>query len=178
MPMSWKKLDSRQIYDNPWMTIYEDHVVNPGGGRNHYGHVHFKNAAIAVVPVDEMGFTWLVGQDRYTLGEYSWEVPMGGSPLGEDRLATAHRELKEETGLSAGRMTELMKVHVSNSITDEVGYIYIAEALSKGEPALEETENITARRLPFADAVGMALSGEITDALSCLALLRIERLRR
>lgn len=176
--MSWKRIDSKKVYDNPWMTVYEDHVINPGGGRNQYGHVHFKNAAIAVVPIDEAGYTWLVGQDRYTLGEYSWEVPMGGSPLGEDRLATAHRELKEETGLSAAVMTELMKVHLSNSITDEVGYLFLAENLTEGAADLEETENITTHRLPFDEAVEMVMDGEITDALSCLALLRIERRRR
>lgn len=174
--MSWKKLESTLRFDNPWMSVHEDRVINPGGGQNDYGHVHFKNAAVAIVPVDEERHTWLVGQDRYTLGEYSWEIPMGGSPLGQDRLQTAHRELKEETGLTAGSMTELMKVHTSNSITDEVGYLFLARDLTEGEAELEETENITARRLPFDEALEMALTGKITDALSCLALLRVDRL--
>ena len=81
--MSWKQLDSRTIYENPWMEVREDHVVNPGGGENHYGYVHFKNRAIAILPLDDDGNTWLVGQQRYTLGEYSWELPMGGAPLDE-----------------------------------------------------------------------------------------------
>ena len=102
---------------------------------------------------------------------------MGGSPLAEDRMASAHRELREETGLSAARLTEIMKVHTSNSITDEVGYIYLAEELTPGEQALEQTENITTRRLPLADALAMAHNGEITDAMSCLALMRIAQLR-
>jgi 8-oxo-dGTP pyrophosphatase MutT (NUDIX family) len=176
--MSWKKLTSRTVFDNPWMRVLEDHVRNPGGGENHYGYVHFKNTAIAVVPIDAEDCTWIVGQDRYTLGEYSWEVPMGGAPLGEDRVAWAHRELREETGLTAGRMTELMKVHTSNSITDEVGYIYIAEDLTEGEASPEETENISVRRLPLTEARDMVMRGEITDAMSCLALLRIQLLRR
>ena len=175
--MSWKRLSSKTVFDNPWIQVLEDHVVNPGGGENQYGHVHFKNVAVAVVPIDDDGYTWLVGQDRYTLGEYSWEVPMGGSPLDEDRMASAHRELREETGLSAARLTEIMKVHTSNSITDEVGYIYLAEELTPGEQELEQTENITTRRLPLNDALAMAVSGEITDAMSCLALMRIAQLR-
>ncbi len=176
--MSWKTLKSKLVFDNPWISVREDHVINPGGGENQYGHVQFKNQAIAIVPLDEAGHTWIVGQDRYTLGEYSWEVPMGGSPLGEDPLESAHRELKEETGLSAGRMRELMRVHVSNSITDEVGFVFLAEDLTAGEMDLEETENITARRLPFEEALEMAVNGEITDALSCLALIRVDRLRQ
>ena len=175
--MSWKRLSSRTVFDNPWIRVLEDHVINPGGGENQYGHVHFKNVAVAIVPVDDDGYTWLVGQDRYTLGEYSWEVPMGGSPLDEDRAASASRELREETGLVAARLTEIMKVHTSNSITDEVGYIYLAEELTSGEQELEQTENITTRRLPLTDALAMATSGEITDAMSCLALLRIAQLR-
>ncbi len=175
--MSWKRLASKTVFDNPWIRVLEDHVINPGGGENHYGHVHFKNVAVAVVPVDREGHTWLVGQDRYTLGEYSWEVPMGGSPLNDDRVASAHRELKEETGLTAARMTEIMKVHISNSITDEVGYVYLAEDLTSGEQELEQTENITARRLPFGDALAMVHSGEITDGMSCIALMRIAQMR-
>ena len=174
--MSWKKLSSRTVFENPWMTVYEDHVINPGGGENQYGYVHFKNRAVAVVPVDNEAHTWLVGQDRYTLGEYSWEVPMGGSPPDEDLLTTAHRELKEETGLVAATMTEIMKVHPSNSITDEVGYIYLARDLEEGEPDPEEMEVLTVRRLPFADVLDMVWSGEITDGISCLALMRVARL--
>ena len=97
--MRWKKLSSKVIYDNPWMTVVEDRVINPSGGQNDYGHIRFKTRAVAIIPIDDAGNTWLVGQDRYTLGEYSWEVPMGGAPKGEDALAAAKRELKEETGL-------------------------------------------------------------------------------
>jgi len=175
--MSWKRLTRELIFDNPWITVYRDRVTNPNGGKNDYGNIHFKNAAVAIVPIDEEGATWLVGQDRYTLGEYSWEVPMGGAPLTEDRAEAAHRELTEETGLRASHITELMKVHTSNSVTDEVGYIFIAEDLTQGEAAPEETENITTRRLPLSEAVDMVLNGEITCAVSCLSLLRAHGLR-
>ena len=176
--MSWKRLSSRSIYENAWMEVVEDEVINPGGGRHKYGNVKFRNHAVAIVALDEEDNTWLVGQSRYTLGEYSWELPMGGAPLGEDPAAGAARELAEETGLTASRWTELMKLHTSNSITNEVGFVFLAEELEMGEPSFEETEDIEIRKLPLADAVGMVERGEITDAISVAALLRIARLRR
>jgi 8-oxo-dGTP pyrophosphatase MutT (NUDIX family) len=174
-PMSWKTLSSRIVFDNPWITVFEDRVVNPGGGRNDYGHVHFKNRAVAIVPLDEDGNTWLVGQDRYTLGIFSWELPMGGAPLEESPLDAAKRELKEETGLTARKWTELMQLHTSNSITDEVGVVFIAEQLKEGQSELEETENIELRKLKLKEAVEMAARGEITDAISVAALLAVAR---
>jgi 8-oxo-dGTP pyrophosphatase MutT (NUDIX family) len=173
--MAWKKLESRVVFDNPWITVFEDRVVNPGGGRNDYGHVHFKNRAVAIVPLDEDGNTWLVGQDRYTLGTFTWELPMGGAPLEESPLDAAKRELKEETGLTAVKWTELMQLHTSNSITDEVGVVFIAEQLKEGQSELEETENIELRKLKLKEAVEMAVRGEITDAISVAALLAVAR---
>ncbi len=171
--MSWKKLESKVIFDNPWITVYEDRVINPRGGENQYGHVHFKNRAVAIVPLDDDMNTWLVGQDRYTLGEFSWEVPMGGAPRDEDPLAAARRELEEETGLVAARWSQAMRLHLSNSITDEEGFVYIAQDLSEGTASPEETENIVLRKLPLSDALDMVLHGEITDAVSCVALMHV-----
>ena len=176
--MSWKRLDSRVVYENPWMEVREDHVINPGGGRNHYGHIHFKNRAIAILPLDDEGNTWLVGQQRYTLGEYSWELPMGGAPLDEAPLSAAKRELKEETGLTARHWSEVMRLHTSNSITDEVGIVFIAEGLAQGETEFEETEDLEIRKLPLDDAVQLVNDGEITDAISVAAILRIASLRK
>ena len=175
--MSWKKLDSRTVFENPWMEVREDHVVNPGGGRNHYGYVHFKNRAIAIMPLDDHDNTWLVGQQRYTLGEYSWELPMGGAPLDESPLAAAKRELREETGLTATRWSEVMRLHTSNSITDEVGIVYIAEGLTQGETEFEETEDLEIRKLPLSEALRLVNNGEITDAISVAAILRVSALR-
>ncbi len=169
--MGWKKLSSKVIYDNPWMTVVEDRVINPSGGQSDYGHIQFKTRAVAIIPIDDEGNTWLVGQDRYTLGEYSWEVPMGGAPKGEDTLAAAKRELKEETGLQAGDWNEVLRLHTSNSITDEEGFVYIAKDLQQGETEFGETEQLEIRKLPLADAVAMAQNGEITDAISVAALL-------
>jgi len=173
--MSWKKLSSRVVFDNPWITVFEDRVINPGGGRNDYGHIHFKNTAVAIVALDENGNTWLVGQDRYTLGTYSWELPMGGAPLPESPLDAARRELKEETGLSAKKWTEIMQLHTSNSITDECGIVFVAEQLADGQTQFEETENIEVRKLPLAEALDMIDRGEITDAISVAALLGVAR---
>lgn len=174
--MAWKKLESRIVFDNPWIRVLEDRVINPGGGRNDYGHVHFKNRAVAILPLDESANTWLVGQDRYTLSAWSWELPMGGAPLAEEPLAAARRELKEETGLTARRWREMMRLHISNSITDEAGIVFVAEDLTQGEPEFEETENIEIRKLPVADAIEMVRRGEITDAISVAALLALRAL--
>lgn len=173
--MSWKKLSSKTVFDNPWITVFEDRVINPGGGRNDYGHVHFKNRAVAIVPLDEDGNTWLVGQDRYTLSQFTWELPMGGAPLHEAPLAAARRELKEETGLSAAKWTELMQLHTSNSITDEAGTVFVAEELTEGESDPDETENIELRKLALTEALEMIERGEITDAISVAALFGVAR---
>lgn len=176
--MSWKKISSRTVYENGWMQVREDDVINPGGGSNLYGHVHFKNVAVAIIALDEANNTWLVGQDRYTLSEYSWELPMGGAPLDEPPLKAAQRELQEETGIRATNWEELMRLHPSNSITDELGIAYVATGLSFGETRFEETEDLEIRKLPFADAVQMVLDGQITDAISAAALLRVNLVRK
>ncbi|MFS8607297.1 MAG: NUDIX hydrolase [Gammaproteobacteria bacterium] len=169
----WKTLSSRTVYDNPWIRVEEHDVVNPNGGRNRYGKVCFKNRAVAIIALDADDNVYLVGQHRYTLGEFSWELPMGGAPLDEDPLDAAVRELKEETGLSARHWRELMKLHTSNSVTDEVGFVYVAEDLTVGEQCPEETEALTVKALPFAEACRWALDGRITDAISVAGLLRL-----
>jgi 8-oxo-dGTP pyrophosphatase MutT (NUDIX family) len=169
----WKLLHRRAVYDNPWIRVDEDQVRNPAGGLSLYGRIHFKNQAIGIIPLDEQGNTWLVGQYRYVPDAYFWEIPMGGSPYGEDILETAQRELKEETGLTARRWTPLMRLHTSNSVTDEEGYVFLAEELTEGETEFEDTEDITVRKLPLAEAIRMVMEGQITDAISAAGLLKL-----
>jgi len=172
----WITHSSKTIYDNPWITLTEHDVTNPGGGKSMYGKVHFKNRAIGIIPLDEHRNTWLVGQYRYPLNEYSWEIPMGGGPLDVPHLESAKRELKEETGITAKNWTELCKIHTSNSVTDEVGYAYLAQDLTMGDTAFEETEDLKIWKLPFAKTVDMCDKGQITDSLSVAAIYRLARM--
>ena len=178
MKNPWKTLSTQKVYDNPWITVSHREVVNPAGNPGIYGVVHFKNLAIAIVPLDEEGNTFLVGQYRYTLNQYSWEVPEGGGAPNADPLESAKRELKEETGYSAAVWLEAGILHTSNSVTDEQGLIYIAKELTPGEAYPEETEQLVVRQLPLEEAVEMALRGEITDSLSVAALLKVYVLRQ
>ncbi len=173
MTSPWKTNSITVPYENPWIRVEHHDVLNPAGNPGIYGLVKFKNHAIGIVPVDEEGFTWLVGQYRYALGSYEWEIPEGGCPVGTDPLATAKRELKEETGLVAQKWTELLEFHLSNSVTDEYGVAYLAEGLTQQEAAPEETEELAIRRLPLREAIAMTLDGRIRDALSILALQRV-----
>ncbi len=171
--MGWKTLKSNVVFENDWIAVNNDRVINPRGGENDYGHVHFKHRAVAIVPIDDEGNTWLVGQDRYTLGASTWEIPMGGARLDENPLDAAQRELREETGLTANTWSQIMRLHTSNSITDEEALVFVAQDLQEGSTDFDETEYIEARKLPLASAIEMIASGEMTDAISVAALLRI-----
>jgi 8-oxo-dGTP pyrophosphatase MutT (NUDIX family) len=172
----WTCKSTRPIYENPWIKIEEDQVIRPNGSEGIYGRVHFKNKAIGIIPIDDEKNTWLVGQYRYTLNEYSWEIPMGGVPLNADTLDGAKRELQEETGLIAEKWTQIVKIHTSNSVTDEFGFVFIAENLSQGEMEWDETEELLIRKLPLSEAIEMVMHGEITDSLSIAGLLKTAKI--
>ncbi len=169
----WERLNSDCRYENQWIKVFHEEVITPGKTEGIYGRVHFKGTAIGIVPVDEEMNTWLVGQYRYTLNEYSWEIPMGGCPSGEEPLNAARRELAEETGLRASEWRQIQKVHTSNSITDECGLVFLANGLQQGEMSHELTEDITVKKLPLNDAVKWAREGKITDVISVAALLEV-----
>ena len=170
-------IEPASIYENPWIRVREDQVLRPDGLPGIYGVVEFKNRAIGVLPVEDDGSVWLVGQYRYPLQAYSWEIPEGGGPLTESPEATARRELREETGLTAGTVELLATSHLSNSVSDELGYLFRATDLTHGKSDPEGTERIAVRRFEWSEAWQMLERGEITDSLSVMALLH-EAIRR
>jgi len=167
----WELKSNRLIYENPWIQVNHHEVTDPSGNPGIYGKVHFKNYAVAILPIDENGNTWIVGQYRYPLHRYSWEIPEGGCPINTEPLDSAKRELQEEAGIIAEEWELLLEADISNSITDEVSYIYLAKRLSFSEQSLESTEDITVKKLPFIELLEMVKSGEIRDSLTIMAVL-------
>ena len=170
----WKVLEERFIYENPWMKVTEYDVINPSGGNGIYGKVHFKNTGVGVLPLDHELNTYLVGQFRFTLNLYSWEIPAGGCPPGSSPLETGKRELLEEAGLVAKEWIPLFDMHLTNSIADEFGTAFLARQLEQHNPEPEETEQLTIRKLPFEEAYQMVERGEITDSVSMAAILKVK----
>ncbi len=168
----WQRIDSKEVYANPWISIHHENVLTPANTPGIYGVVHFKGTAVGVLPIDEQGNTWLVKQTRYTLECESYEIPEGGAPAGEDPEDCARRELQEEVGLIAGRLQHFMTLHLSNSISDERAEVYIATDLTQGECALDDSEDITVHKMPFQQALQWVLDGKITDAISVAAITR------
>lgn len=171
----WHTRGSREVYVNPWIRVREDHVIRADGQDGIYGVVEFQNHALGIVPVTDTGDTFLVGQWRYPLGLYSWEIPEGGGSLAVPPLDSARRELQEETGLTAARWTDLGLFHLSNSVTDEAGQIFLAQGLTEGQAEPEGDEVLTVRRLPLPEAYTMAMDGRITDGVSIIGLARAVR---
>lgn len=169
----WQQLSCREVYQNPWLRLEHHEVLTPAGTPGIYGKVCFRNTAVGVIPIDSDGHTVLVGQYRYPLAQYSWEIPEGGCPLGSSAAVTARRELAEETGLRARCLYRLMTLHTTNSVSDERADVFVALDLEQGEPDTEDTEEISVRRLPLGEAIDMVLSGEITDAISVAAMLKL-----
>jgi 8-oxo-dGTP pyrophosphatase MutT (NUDIX family) len=172
----WKTLTNDVVYDNPWISVEHRDVITPTGSEGIYGLVHFKNLAIGVIPIDEHGNTFLIGQFRYPLNRYSWEIPEGGGALDVEPLESAKRELQEETGMTASHWTELQRMDLSNSVTDECAILYLAEGLTSGLSSPDETEVLEVWKLPFEAAFAMMRRGEITDSLSVAAIWNVQYL--
>lgn len=169
----WKTLRSRILIENPWFKLRQDDVLRPDGKPGSYNTV-LAPPAVGVVPLFADGSLLLVGQYRYSISRYSWEIPEGGGHDGESPVQTARRELLEETGYRAGRMRKLGVFHTSNSFTDETAHLFLATELREGESRPDGTEQIKVRRLAVADAYDMAVTGKITDSLTLVALFWLE----
>lgn len=169
----WQITAEQKVYDNPWISLTEYTVINPSGGKGIYGKVHFKNLAIGIIPVDENGDIWLVGQYRFVLNAFSWEIPEGGGPLGTEPLETAKRELKEETGLVANNWEMLLNIHLSNSVSDEFGIIYLATGLTQEDAEPEETEQLQVLKISLEEAYKMVINHQITDSLSVAGIQQL-----
>jgi 8-oxo-dGTP pyrophosphatase MutT (NUDIX family) len=172
----WIVLDQKKVYENPWIELTEFQVINPSGGKGIYGKVHFKHIAVGVIPLDEDWNSWLVGQYRFTLNRYSWEIPEGGGEMDEDTLEAAKRELLEETGLVAKNWMKILTMHLSNSVTDEWAVIYLARGLEQGEAQPDETEKLQVKKVPFDNMVQMVEDGLITDAMAVAGIQKIRLL--
>lgn len=169
----WKITSEETQYNNPWINVTEFQVINPSGNPGIYGKIHFKNKAIGILALDENQNTYLVGQYRFPLNQYSWELPEGGGPLESEPLDSAKRELLEETGLKASKWTEILRMYLSNSVCDEEAIIYLAQNLEQFEAEPEETEQLMIRKLPFEEVYQMVCKGEITDAITIAAVLKV-----
>tara|TARA_B100000965_G_C19404901_1_gene674951 strand:- start:79 stop:627 length:549 start_codon:yes stop_codon:yes gene_type:complete len=172
----WKVKRKETVYENPWIKVENHEVLNPAGNDGIYGTVHFKNIAIGVIPITDQLETFLVGQWRFPLNQYSWEIPEGGGKWGIDPLESAKRELREETGLVAQKWEETIRIHTSNSVADEIGMIYLARDLEQFEAQPDEDEVLEIKKLPIRDAIQMVLDGNITDSLSVAGLLKVNHL--
>lgn len=164
------------VYTNPWIAVTEYEVINPGGGMGIYGKVHFKNTAVGILVLDEEWNTYLVGQYRFALHAYSWEIPEGGAPEGTDPLENGKRELLEETGLKATNWEPLLQMHLSNSVSDELAFVYLATGLTQHEALPEETEQLIVKKILFEEAYKMVENGLITDSISVAAIIKVKLL--
>jgi 8-oxo-dGTP pyrophosphatase MutT (NUDIX family) len=171
-PSPWTRRSRSLAYENAWIQVFHDDVLRPDGGPGVYGVVHPRTHAVGVVAIDDRDRVLLVGQYRYTLDRYSWEIPEGGVPLEMDPLEGARRELAEETGYRAETWRELMRFSLANSTSDETGAIYLATGLTEGEPDPDDTEELSVRWMPFDEAIEAVRSGELHDGVTQLGLLR------
>lgn len=168
----WQTTSAKEIYNNAWIQVTEFQVINPAGNPGIYGLIHFKNIAVGVVPYQE-GYIWMVGQYRYPLKRFSWEIPEGGGALDINPIESAARELKEETGMTAGKYEKIVEMHLSNSVSDELSLIYLATDLQHGEAEPEETEQLTVKKMKLEDVYAKVEAGEITDSMTVATIYKL-----
>ena len=168
----WTRLASKEVYRNPWIHLREDQIRHPDGTPGIYGVVEFQNLAVGVIPVDEQGRVILVGQFRYPMNSYSWEIPEGGCPKGEAILVGAMRELREETGFTAARWDYLGSLALSNAATNEMGHLFLARDLMPGVASPEPSEELQVKKMDLEEAYRLAMEGELTESLTVAGLAR------
>jgi ADP-ribose pyrophosphatase len=159
-------------FENDWFRIDEHDVTRPDGEKGYYGVIRIRRLAVGVLPIDDDGRVHLVGQWRFPLARYSWEMPEGGAEPGEDARTCAERELAEETGLRATSWTQVLEMDLSNSLTDERAVMFIATGLRAGEAAPDETEVLQTRSAHFLDVLARVTDGRIRDAMTVATILR------
>lgn len=169
----WTRRSRRTAYENAWITVWHDEVTRPDGAPGVYGVVHFANLAAGVLAIDDDDRVLLVGQHRYALDDYAWEIPEGGVPAGETALEGARRELREETGLEATDWRELARAHLSNSVSDELAILFLATGLTEGIASPDGSEDLERRWVPFDEVLAMTLDGRISDAMTIIAVERL-----
>lgn len=162
----WRRRSRVTAYANPWIEVFHDEVDRPDGSQGIYGVVHFTTAAVGVVAVDDDGRLLLVGQHRYPLDEYSWEIPEGGADQHEPLVDGARRELREETGFEAAAWRQLCRMTVSNSVTDQRGAIFLATGLVPGPATPDATEDLAVRWATLAEVQAEIAAGEIHDLMT------------
>ena len=172
----WTTLKSEKVYDSPWIGLTKHDVLNPNGNPGTYSVVHFKNIALGVLPLDKEYNTWIVGQYRYPINQYSWEIPEGGGKRDVPPLDSAKRELLEETGITATKWTRVQEMYLSNSASDEYCILYIAQDLSFGEAHPEDNEELICKRIHFNELYKMVEDGDITDSLTVAIVLKTKLL--
>lgn len=172
----WKTHQSEKVYESPWISVTKHDVTNPGGHPGTYSVVHFKNLAIGILPLDHEGNTWLIGQYRYPMEEYTWEIPEGGGKIGIDPLESAKRELHEEAGISAKKWTKIQEMQLSNSATDEFCLIYLAQELEIGISEPEPDEELQLVKIPFEEVYRLVCEGVLKDSLTVAAVLKVKLL--
>ncbi|MEM9023748.1 MAG: NUDIX hydrolase [Bacteroidota bacterium] len=172
----WTPVSAKKVYDTPWISVHHHEVLNALGDPTTYGTVHYKNLAIGIIPLDAEGNTWIVGQHRFPLNQYSWEIPEGGGHPDTEPVVSAQRELREETGIIARDWQLVLEMHTSNSVCDEQAFIYVARDLEFHPAAPDDDEVLEVRKVPFDEVFGWVMAGAMTDSLTVAGVLKVKHL--
>lgn len=175
-PPAWRSGPPTMVFDNSWIRVESSEALAPTGNPALYGVIRFKSLAVAVLPLHDDGAVTLVGQQRFALRDYSWELPEGGVPFDEDPLEGAKRELREETGLLADHWREILRVQLSNSVTDERGVCYLAAGFREVGREPDATEALDVVRAPFRQVLDACATGLVQDVMTVASVFRVHHM--